>query len=77
MSFQQRRTIRDDKRMNFYDRLQLEMQKERTRINSAPIIKKRDLKGTINHEKPTITTKKLNYHTYSLNHSVVPINSKI
>lgn len=58
MSFQQRRTIRDDKRMNFYDRLQLEMQKERTRINSAPIIKKRDLKGTINHEKPPITTKK-------------------
>ena len=77
MSFQQRRTIRDDKRMNFYDRLQLEMQKERTRINSAPIIKKRDLKGTINHEKPPITTKKLNYHTYSLNYSVVPINSKI
>lgn len=72
-----RRTLRDDHRMNYYDRLQLNMQRERTRINSAPIIKKRDLKGSINHEPPMITTKKLNFHTYSLNHSVVPINSKI
>lgn len=52
-------------------------QREGTRINSAQIIKKRDIKGSINHESPQITTKRLNFHIYSLNHLVVPINRKI
>ena len=77
MSFEQKRTLRDSNKMNYYDRLRLQMQKERTRINSSPIIKKYNLKGSINHEKAQITTKKMNYHTYTLNHSVVPNNSKI
>ena len=77
MSFAQRRTLRDSNKMNYYERLRLQMQKERTRINSSPIIKKYNLKGSINHEKAQITTKKMNYHTYTLNHSVVPNNSKI
>ena len=78
MSFEQKRTLRDSNKMNYYDRLRLQKQKERTRINSSPIIKKYNLKGSINHNKePIITTKKMNYHTYTLNHSVVPNNSKI
>ena len=77
MSFEQKCTLRDSNKMNYYDRLRLQMQKERTRINSSPIIKKYNLKGSINHEKAQITTKKMNYHTYTLNHSVVPNNSKI
>ena len=76
-SFEQKRTLHDDKRMNHYDRLQLKMQKERTRINSAPIVKKYEDKGNIQHEPQISTTKKLNFHTYSLNHSVVPICAKI
>ena len=77
MSFEQKRTLQDSNKMNYYERLRLQMQKERTRINSSPIIKKYNLKGSINHEKAQITTKKMNYHTYTLNHSVVPNNSKI
>lgn len=89
MSYEQKRTIHDDKRMNHYDRLQLKMQKERTRINSAPTIKKYEDKGNIRHEPLPSTTqnvilgrngnspKKLNFHTYSLNHSVIPMCSKI
>ena len=87
-SYEQKRTIhgsfadsykfvRDDKRMNHYDRLQLKMQKERTRINSAPTVKKYEDKGSIQHEPQVSTTKKLNFHTYSLNHSVVPRCDKI
>lgn len=70
MSFEQKRTLQDSKKMNYYDRLRLQMQKERTRINSSPIIRKYNFKGSINHEKAQITTKKKkNYHTYTLNHS--------
>lgn len=69
MSFEQKRTLQDSKKMNYYDRLRLQMQKERTRINSSPIIRKYNFKGSINHEKAQITTKKMNYHTYTLNHS--------
>lgn len=76
-SYEQKRTIHDDKRMNHYDRLQLKMQKERTRINSAPTVKKYEDKGSIQHEPQVSTTKKLNFHTYSLNHSVVPRCDKI
>lgn len=88
-TYEQRRAIRDDKRMNHYDRLQLKMQKERTKINSAPTIKKYEDKGDIRHESPPKTTQnvilgtnrsypqKLNYHTYSLNHSIIPMNQKI
>ena len=77
MSFEQKRALHDDSRRNYYDRLQLKMQKERTRINSAPTVKKYEDKGNIQHEPQVSTTKKLNFHTYSLNHSVVPICSKI
>lgn len=76
-SFEQLRTVHDDKRMNHYDRLQLHMQKERTRINSAPTVKKYEDKGNISHEPIPPTTKKINFHTYSLNHSVIPINQRI
>ena len=77
MSFEQKRALHDDSRRNHYDRLQLKMQKERTRINSAPTVKKYEDKGNIQHEPQVSTTKKINFHTYSLNHSVVPICSKI
>ena len=77
MSFEQKRTLHDSNRMNHYDRLQLKMQKERTRINSGPTVKKYEDKGNIQHEPQVSTTKKINFHTYSLNHSVVPICSKI
>ena len=77
VSYEQKRAMRDDKRMNYYDRLQHNAQKERTRLNSAPTIKKCDSKGDIRHEAQVSTTKKLNFHTYSLNHSVVPRCSKI
>ena len=77
MSFEQKRALHDDNRRNYYDKLQLKMQKERTRINSAPTVKKYEDKGNIQHEPQVSTTKKLNFHTYSLNHSVVPICSKI
>ena len=77
VSYEQKRAMRDDKRMNYYDRLQHNAQKERTRLNSAPTIKKCDSKGDIRHEAQISTTKKLNFHTYSLNHSVVPRCDKI
>ena len=77
VSYEQKRAMRDDKRMNYYDRLQHNAQKERTRLNSAPTIKKCDSKGDIRHEAQVSTTKKLNFHTYSLNHSVVPRCDKI
>ena len=89
MSFEQKRTLHDNNRMNHYDRLQLKMQKERTRINSGPTVKKYEDKGNIQHESQVSTTqnvvlgqngylpKKINFHTFSLNHSVVPICAKI
>ena len=70
-SYEQKRAIHDDKRMNYYDHLQYNAQKERTKINSAPTIKKYNTKGDIRHESQTPTTKPVNYHTYALNHSVV------
>ena len=63
--------VHDNKRMNYYDHLQYNAQKERTKINSAPTIKKYATKGDIRHEPQTPTTKPVNYHTYALNHSVV------
>lgn len=60
-SYEQKRTIHDDKRMNHYDRLQLKMQKERTRINSAPTVKKYEDKGSIQHEPQVSTTKKIEF----------------
>lgn len=77
VTYEQKRTLRDENRMNHYDRLQLKMQKERTRINSAPTVKKYEDKGNIQHEPQVSTTKKMNFHTFSLNHSVVPKCSKI
>ena len=70
-SYEQKRAMHDDKRMNYYDHLQYNAQKERTKINSAPTIKKYNAKGNIRHEPQTPTTKPVNYHTYALNHSVV------
>ncbi len=77
VTYEQKRTLHDENRRNHYDRLQLKMQKERTRINSGPTVKKYEDKGNIQHEPQVSTTKKINFHTYSLNHSVVPICSKI
>ena len=77
VSYEQKRAVRDDKRMNYYDRLHNKMQRERTRIISAPTIKKYDSKGDIQHEPQVSTVKKVNFHTYSLNHSVVPRCDKI
>ena len=61
----------EQKRAMHYDHLQYNAQKERTKINSAPTIKKYNAKGDIRHESQTPTTKPVNYHTYALNHSVV------
>ena len=65
MSFEQKRAIHDNKRMNHYDRLQLKMQKELTKINSGPTVKKYEDKGNIQHEPQVSTTKKVNFHTFS------------
>lgn len=76
-TYEQRRTIRDDKHKNHFDHLQQYMQRERTRINSAPAVKKYYEKGNIFHEPPPRTNKPINFHSITLNHSTVPINIKI
>ena len=43
----QMRTVHDDKHKNYFDRLQLTMQKNRTKINSAPTVKCYNEKGNI------------------------------
>lgn len=75
LTYEQKRAIHDEKRMNHYDRLSREMQKKRTDITTSPTIKKYDNKGSIQHEPQTSTTKKMNFHTYTLNHSVVTKNN--
>ena len=72
----QMRTIHDDKNKNHFDILQLTMQKNRTKINSAPTVKCYNEKGNVYHEPPPKTTKSLNHHD-SLNHSVVVRSNNI
>lgn len=74
-NYEQLRTLHDDKHMNYYDRLRLKAQKERTIINSAPTIKKMEERGCIFHEPPPKTAKPINFHSIALNHSVVPRNN--
>ena len=71
------RTIHDEKHQNHFDRLRLDMQRRRTSINSAPIVKKYEEKGDIRHEPPPSTTKSINFHTITLNHSTVARNNRI
>ena len=73
--YERLRTIHDDKHMNYYDRLRLKAQKERTIVNSAPTVKKYEAKGSIVHEPPPKTAKPINFHSITLNHSVVTKNN--
>ena len=65
-SYEQKRAVHDNKRMNYYDHLQYNAQKERTKINSAPTIKKYTTKGDIRHEPQTPTTKSLSRYKISI-----------
>lgn len=76
-SFEARRAIHDDKHKNYYDYLQQNAQRERTRLNSAPTIRKYSDRGNIFHEPQIKTNKPVNFHSISLNHSTVPCNRKI
>ena len=73
--FEQLRALHDDKHKNHFDRLRLRMQKDRTKINSAPAVKKYEDKGDINHEPPIKTVKPVNYHGITLNHSTITRNN--
>ena len=73
--YERLRTIHDDKHTNYYDRLRLKAQKERTIVNSAPTVKKYEEKGSIVHEPPAKTAKPINFHSITLNHSTVPRNN--
>ena len=70
------RAVHDENHKNHFDRMRLKMQKERTKINSQPTVKRYDEKGCLFHEKPPITTKQMNHHD-SLNHSVVVRSNNI
>ena len=74
-SFKQLRVLHDEKHKNHFDRLRLSMQKERTKMNSAPVVRKYEEKGNINHEPPIRTNKPINYHGISLNHSTITKNN--
>mgnify|MGYP006894178069 FL=1 len=76
-TYEQLRAVHDSKHKNYFNHLQLHMQKNRTKINSAPIVKKYDDKGNIQHEPNPKTVKAVNYHSSALNHSVVPMNARI
>lgn len=77
VDYQELRTLHDDKHKNYFDRLRLEMQTRRTKINSAPTVKKYEEKGDIRHEPQPSTTKFINFHTITLNSSTVPNNRRI
>ena len=64
------RAVHDENHKNHFDRMKLKMQKERTKINSAPTVRKQTEKGNVFHEPVPKTTKQMNHHD-SLNHSVV------
>ena len=49
-NYNQLRTLHDEKHQNHFDRQRLKQQKERTKINSQPTVKKYEEKGNINHE---------------------------
>ena len=76
-TYEQLRAVHDSKHKNYFNHLQLHMQKNRTKINSAPIVKKYEDKGNIQHEPHPKTVKAVNYHSSALNHSVVPMNARI
>lgn len=71
------RTLHDENHKNHFDRLRLDMQRKRTAINSAPIVRKYEEKGDIRHEPLPSTTKLNNFHTITLNHSTVARNNRI
>ena len=73
--FRQLRVLHDEKHKNYFDRLRLSMKKERTKINSAPTVKKCESKGNINHDAPIKTVKPTNYHKITLNHSTITKNN--
>lgn len=75
ISYEQLRTVHDENRNNHYDRLQRKMQKERTKINSAPTITKYEDRGNINHEPPIKSVRPVNYHTITLNHCSITKNN--
>ena len=70
-NYAQARTLHDDNHKNYYDKLQRDMQRNRTNIISQPTITKYTEKGNIEHEPPIKTTAP-NYHSVTLNHSVIP-----
>ena len=77
VNYAQARTIHDDKHKNYFDNLQRQMQMQRTAVNSGPTLKRYTEKGNINHEQPRKTTDQRNFHTQSLNHSVIPMGNNI
>ena len=77
VNYNQARVIHDDKHKNYFDRLQHEMQRRRTAINSRPTLTKYDKRGDINHEPPRKTTDPSNFHTQSLNHQTTLLRDKI
>lgn len=77
-NYKELRTLHDSDHQNHFDRLRKQMQRSRTRLNSAPIVKKYTTKGNIKSKQNDIKTcKPLNYHSISLVHSITPINIKI
>ena len=76
LNYSQARTLHDEKHKNYFDNLQQRMQQQRTVINSQPTVKKYAGRGNINHEPPRKTTDSRNFHSQSLNHSVIPVCDK-
>ena len=76
INYAQARTLHDEKHKNYFDHLQQRMQQRRTAINSRPTLTKYTKKGNINHEPPRKTTDSRNFHSQSLNHSVIPVCDK-
>lgn len=74
-NYNQLRTLHDENHQNHFDRQRLKQQKERTKINSQPTVKKYEEKGNINHESTIKTNKPVNYHMLSLNHSIITMNN--
>ena len=72
----QLRAVHDENHKNYFDRLQLKMQKNRTNVNSSPTVKKMFEKGCVFHEPFPKTTKPMNHHD-SRNDSVVVRSNNI
>lgn len=72
----QLRAVHDEKHKNYFDRLQLKIQKNRTNVNSSPTVKKMFENFCVFHEPVSMTTKIMNHHD-SLNHSLVARSNNI